>query len=74
MIAVVVVGDDTLLLGLRVFRPGYKTDSPTSSPQEIRPPPGFNFIDNEAALRAGIDFFKLESCQPAGKMDSSPNQ
>ena len=57
------------------FAHGYKTDSPTSSPpQEIRPPPGFNFIDNEAAMRAGIDFFKLESCQPAGKMDSSPNQ
>ena len=55
------------------FAPGFKTESPTSPPQEIRPPPGFNFIDNEAALRAGIDFFKLESCQPAGKADGSPN-
>ena len=56
------------------FAPGYKTDFPTSSPQGIRPPPGFNFIDNEAALRAGIDFFKLESCQPEGKAHSSSNQ
>lgn len=56
------------------FAPGYKTDSLTSPPHKIRPPPGFNFIDNEAAMNAGIDFFKLKSCQPAGKTDSSLNQ